>query len=202
VASGCRAKPMDCSVSPCPLATERRFSCGTRLRGCALLAQVMAKRCPLARLSFAFARPRPARRRPDLAPRPAHHRAPARMPAGPPHALAREREPPPADQPEHRRRRRARQPELHPGNRAPGRHHGTGSACRPVPRRSPASGDDQLKARPSVRDQRPCGRGRRPAYRAPPGSAGPAFQKQVNRGRLRFVNKMGGSDAARAFSLP
>jgi hypothetical protein len=67
---------------------------------------------------------------------------------------------------------------------------------------APASGDDPLKAHSSVRDQRPCGRGRRPAYRAPPGSAGPAFPKHVNRERLCFVNRMGGSDAARAFSLP
>ncbi len=71
-----------------------------------------------------------------------------------------------------------------------------GSSAKPRRWRRPAHSS------PSVRDQRPCGRGRRPAYRAPPGSAGPAFQTPLNRGRLHFVNKMGGSDAARAFSLP
>lgn len=34
---------------------------------------------------------------------------------------------------------------------------------------------------------------------APPASA---LQKHVNRGRLRFVDRMGGSDAARTFGLP
>ncbi len=72
----------------------------------------------------------------------------------PPYPLAGHRQPAPADQPEHRRRSQARQPQLHPGDRAPGGHHRAGSPRRPAPRRGPRQQRRPAAAHP-VRDQRP-----------------------------------------------